>query len=250
MSYRRRRKEDKTDNSAGNVAQLITLSLFIMLLAFFIVLNSISTYEDEKKSAAIKSVDEAFSKHALDLDESPSLNPAIEKSVHEGHVFDRLDALFDSQISTYEIKANKATGVMSVDIPLEEFARTMSIIGQKDLTKIPSKRVIVKGKYFLPTLVSVLRSEQEGVSTRMEIIMHVDKNPVYLEGKTSEKLEVAMNSVAGFSERLEEIGFPQKLLNIGLKKGDSKSLTLTFRRHNEFSFTKGNIQKGISGVGE
>jgi len=245
MAYnRRRRKDDSQESSTGNTAQLMNLSLFIMLLAFFIVLNSISVYEEEKQNAAIKSVDAAFSKDALDLDESPSLSEAVEKSVHEGHVFDRLDALFDSQISTYEEKINKANGVMTVEVPLDDFARTMNAIGQKDLTKIPSKRIAVRGKYFLPTLVSVLQTEQDGVPTRMEIVMHVSKNPAYLQNQNPEQMSAVMKRVAGFSVRLEEVGFPQKLVNIGVRKGDPEFVTLTFHRHNGFSFSKKEALKG------
>ena len=241
MAYRRRRKEDSQENSTGNTAQLMNLSLFIMLLAFFIVLNSISVYEEKKQTAAIKSVEAAFSKNALDLDESPSLTKAVEKSVHEGHVFDRLDALFSSQISTYEIKENKASGIMTVEVPLKDFARAMDTLNQKDLTKLPSKRVAVKGKYFLPTLVSVLQTEQDGVPTRMEMIMHLAKNPAHLQNQQPESVSTVMRRVSRFSERLEEVGFPQRLLNIGVKKGNPKFITLTFYRHNEFSVTKKDV---------
>ncbi len=238
MAYRRRRKEDSHEYSTGNSGQLMSLSLFIMLLAFFIVLNSISSYEENKQTAAMKSVDAAFSKDALDLDESPSMTEAIEKSVHEGHVFDRLDALFDSQISTYDVKANKATGTMVIKLPLEDFARAMSVVNQKDLTKMPSTRVAVRGKFFLPTLVSLLQTERDGVPTRMEIAMHVPKNPAYLQNQEPEKISNIMSRIAGFSQELEEVGFPQKLVNIGIKKANPKFVTLTFHLHNEFSFTK------------
>ena len=37
-----------TENTSGSGSQFQTLALFIILLSFFIVLNSISTFEDEK----------------------------------------------------------------------------------------------------------------------------------------------------------------------------------------------------------
>ena len=215
----------------------MSLSLFIMLLAFFIVLNAISSYQDYKKDKVMRSVDIAFSTDARDLDESPSIVDAPEKSVHEGHVFDRLDALFDAQISSYKPTIDMGAGIMTVVMPLEQFSRGMMATNQQDLLRLPP-RTPPKGKFFLPTMASLLRTPIYGQTTRMEIMMHVPKNPAHLQNKNPEVLEPVMARLEGFSRRMDELGFPQELFNIGIKKGNRKFVTLVFRRHQPFTFSK------------
>ncbi len=236
MAYKRRRKTDPKDSSA-NVGQLMNLSLFIMLLAFFIVLNSISSYEEAKQTSAVRSVDMAFSSDARNMDDSPSLRETLDKSVHHGHVFERLNALFESQISSYKMDENKNEGTMTVEVSVEEFSKALLAAGQSDLTKMPEKR-LRKGKFLLPTLVSLLRTEKAGLPMRMEMIMHVEGNPANVQNQQPRALKYTARKLSEFSKRLEAMSFPQKLLNIAISKGDSDTMTLIFRRYNPLDLAK------------
>lgn len=53
------------DGGAGQGSILLSLSLFIILLAFFIVLNSISNYSEPKVEAAFESLDIAFASEII-----------------------------------------------------------------------------------------------------------------------------------------------------------------------------------------
>ncbi len=236
MGYKRRRKTD-IPSSSGNIAQMMNLSLFIMLLAFFIVLNAISSYKEEKSDQVIRSLELAFSADPRVDDQHPSVRPAPEKSEHTGHVFDRLESLFEAEISSYRVKINKSSGVMTMEVPLDYFVRVMAAIGQEDLAKMPTRRT-ARGNIFLPTLVSLLQTENNGVPTRMEIIMHVKRNPAQVQNQNPQKLSSVMKRLSGFTKRLEALGFPQKLFNIGVRKGDVDFVTLVFRRYEPLSFVK------------
>lgn len=52
-------------SEGGDGPTLLYLGVFILLLAFFILLNSISHFHDDKVGAVIRSVDDAFSTQAL-----------------------------------------------------------------------------------------------------------------------------------------------------------------------------------------
>ncbi len=54
------KKKKKEEAPGGSLLQLMTISLFIILLAFFILLNSIAVLEQPKVSAAISSVRRSF----------------------------------------------------------------------------------------------------------------------------------------------------------------------------------------------
>lgn len=236
MHFRRRRRIESKPSSSTS-GQMMTLSLFIMLLAFFIVLNSISSYEEEKTARVQRSVELAFSSSAQQEDYSPSVTPDPAKSINNGDAFERLEVLFESQISSFEMSKSQARGIMIVKVPYTKFSEAMLALDQKDLTKTPS-RMDIRENFFLPTLVSLLRTEIDGAPTRMEIYLNVDGNPAKIQNNEPQKLNEVMDKLGVFSAALEKQGIPQKLLNIGISKGDSKFVNLVFKRYVPFSPVK------------
>lgn len=230
----RRRRRIQTDQSASNNGQMMNLSLFIMLLAFFIVLNSISSYEEKKSEKVRQSVDQAFSKNIFQENDSPSITPDPIKSVNEGDVFERLEVLFEAQIVSFETKINRSTGVMMVTIPYDEFSKAMFALDQVDLTKNPT-RIETRGNYLLPTLSSLIKTDINGSPTRMEIYFHTNENPARMQNEKPLELNEIIQDIGRFSRLLEGKGVPQKLLNIGISKGDADEVELVFRKHKAFA---------------
>ncbi len=212
----------------------MNLSLFIMLLAFFIVLNSLSSYEEAKTALVQRSVELAFSSSAQREDYSPSVTPDPVKSVKEGDAFERLEVLFQSEIVSFELTKSKSQGIMMIEVPYDKFSEAMLAVNQQDLTKTPS-RLEARGNFFLPTLVSLLKTEIEGAATRMEIYLHTAENPAKVQNQAPRELKEVINDLGVFSARLNKQGIPQKLLNIGIAKGDPEFVNLVFRRYVPFS---------------
>lgn len=236
MRYRRRRRI-QIQTSSANAAQMMSLSLFIMLLAFFIVLNAISTFEKNKSEQVQQSLVQVFSSDVQQQDVKPSLVEDIAQSVKEGHVFDRLDALFQTQLISFEKTQSKSRGVMSVKMPYTEFTKAMKAVDQKDLTKMPT-RLEGHRNYFLPTLVSLMQTDIGGAPTRMEIYFHVRGNPAEMQNKNPTALKKVIEDVGQYSALLQGARMPQKLLNIGVSKGDPDEVTLVFRKYKPFSPVK------------
>jgi flagellar motor protein MotB len=236
MNRRRRRLTAPPSNSA-NVQQMMTLSLFIMLLAFFIVLNAISSYEELKTEKVKRSVLLAFSKDQTMKENLPSPRPDEARSMKEGHSFDRLDALFEAQIAGFEAVQSKSRGVMMVKVPVDKFTEAIMALDQKDATQYPSRRD-VRGNFFLPTLVSILRSDLDGAPTRMEILFGLNGNPAELKNQEPTTIRQAIDQAGVLSQRLEKQGMPQKLLNIGLENSNPDFVNLVFRKYEPFSPVK------------
>lgn len=234
MSVFKRRKRNRTVSSGSNTTQMMNLSLFIMLLAFFIVLNTLSSYEELKIEKVRRSVELAFSKDAEIKEDMPSVREDPAKSLKEGHTFERLDALFESQIVSFEATSSKSLGIMMVRVPYEKFSKAILETGQEDLLQYPSRKA-VRGNFFLPTLVSLLRRDIDGAPTRMEILVHTDDNPAEIQNQTPKKLQEVMLKAGVFSRRLQKQGMPQKLINIGVAKGNPKFIDLVFRKYVPFS---------------
>ena len=212
----------------------MNLSLFIMLLAFFIVLNSLSSYEEIKTEKVKRSIAITFSNDPQPDIQSPSVAPDRAQSVNEGDTFERLEALFQSQIVSFEMTKSKSRGIMMVKVPYAKFSKAILAIKQKDLTKYPSRRA-VRGNFFLPTLTSLLRANIDGAPTRMEIFLHTEGNPAKVQNRAPRELAKVMARAGDFSRRLEKQGVPQKLLNIGVSKGNPEFVDLVFRKYIAFS---------------
>ncbi|MEM9469025.1 MAG: hypothetical protein AAF988_02575 [Pseudomonadota bacterium] len=236
MLNNRRRRRNQT-SSSSKTAQLMNLSLFIMLLAFFIVLNSISSYESNLVGDVVESLEVTFSKDVQKRDVSFSVRDDQVKSINDGDTFDRLDALFQTQISTYQKTISSNRGIMTIKLPYEKFEKAVMAAGQRDLTKESLVRN-PRGNFMVPTLVSLLRSDQKGSSYRMNILAQVSDNPANLLNQNPGLMQRRMNNVSRLAQKLEEGGIPQKLLNVGLKKGRPEIIELVFEIHKPFSLAE------------
>ena len=235
MTIKKRRRRNQTvSGSSANSGQMMNLALFIMLLAFFIVLNAISSYEELKTEQVKRSIELAFSKDPDIKEDMPSVRDDPARSLREGHTFDRLDALFESQIVSFESSHSKSLGVMMVRVPYEDFSKAIMTTGQKDLLQYPSRKA-TRGNFFLPTLVSLLRADIDGAPTRMEILVNVDGNPAQMQNQEPLKIGTTINTVGEFSQKLQTQGMPQKLINIGVSDGNPDYVDLVFRKYIPFS---------------
>ncbi len=234
MRFFRRRRRIEQSSGSNNTGQMMNLSLFIMLLAFFIVLNSLSSYEELKTEKVKRSIELAFSKDPNVEIMKSSTTPDPAEAMRQGHTFDRLDALFNAQISSFEAVQSKSQGVMMIQLPYEEFEQAIMAVGQKDLLQYPSRKAI-RGNFFLPTLSSIIRRNIDGAPTRMEILLNAPTNPAELNNLKPNEMNKLISKVATFSERLEKQGVPEKLLNIGVQKGNPEFVNLVFRKYVPFS---------------
>lgn len=230
--FNRRRRIDGAA-SRSNPTQLLNLSLFIMLLAFFIVLNAISSYEEQKSNPILQSLEDTFSTDAIRDDLAPSLVESPLQAIHQGHTVERIAALFEAELRSFDSETNMRSGTMSVEMDLEEFYDSVMTIGQKTLT--PSNTRSPPRYFFLPTLVSILQSDAAGVTYRLDIFMHSDENPAIVQNSDPARLKAIVDQGTQIVQRLQDIGMPQRLLSIGLKDGDADKVTIVFRHHVPFS---------------
>jgi hypothetical protein len=232
MRFFKRRRPHDPNNTPNNAAQMMNLSLFIMLLAFFIVLNSLSTFEENKSEKIRRSVQMAFT--TLADPGAPAVTDSPEQGLREGHTFDRLDALFRSQIVNFESETSKLTGRMQVQVPYDVFMEAILAEGQVDFFRFPTRREI-RDNFFLPTLVSLISADLDGAPTRLEVTIHTEAGPGTLQNENQALLNEKINAVGQVSRRLDAQGLPQKLLNIGIEQGDPAFVQLTFIKYAPFS---------------
>ena len=107
----------KSNNSSVQVGTSQRfLSLFLLLLAFFIFINSVSTYKETKTTDVVESIRASFpavvsSKQLFQL-------RSLKKSVVSPTVFNELDELFQHLFRDRKLKISFDNKIAKIDIPV------------------------------------------------------------------------------------------------------------------------------------
>ena len=107
----------KSNNSSVQVGtSQLFLSLFLLLLAFFIFINSVSTYKEKKTTDVVESIKASFpavvsSKQLFQL-------RSLKKSVVSPTVFNELDELFQHLFRDRKLKISFENKIAQIDIPV------------------------------------------------------------------------------------------------------------------------------------
>ena len=102
---------------SGSPHIVLLLSLKLILLAFFILMNALSEFETSRKTAVLESVNRAFRgsiqtpREAVSTDASLGLLPLPENLVNE------VGSLFESFVPSARAKRTERATVMSVEMP-------------------------------------------------------------------------------------------------------------------------------------
>ena len=108
----------KSNNSSVQVGtSQLFLSLFLLLLAFFIFINSVSTYKEKKTTEVVESIRTSFpavvsSKQLFQL-------RSLKKSVVSPTVFNELDELFQHLFRDRKLKTSFDNKIAQIDIPVD-----------------------------------------------------------------------------------------------------------------------------------
>lgn len=220
MSGRRRKIEEDSSRSLGS--QIPGLSMFVILLAFFIVLNSISVIKEERARPLMKSIESAFATQInQDVVWQPSSNPSDELQVREGRTIDKLEAMFSSRIAGLDVKKDDNTGTLLLRMKYDAFSEAINKIDSESSS----------AQEFLRTLVSLLRAEMSGYTYRMDVFVQLDQNPATIQNQQPQRMTATMKQIGDVAQALENAGLPQKLMTIGMEKGDEGMVEILFRPH-------------------
>lgn len=107
-----------SDQRQSNSHIVALLSLKILLLAFFILLNALASFEEERSAAVTESVRAAF-RGLLPASDNLSVNPSG-VAVFEGgeDVADVLKQLFGADLPLVELPESSAARVVQIDLPV------------------------------------------------------------------------------------------------------------------------------------
>lgn len=179
----------------GDGATLLYLGVFILLLAFFILLNSISHFHDEKVGAVIRSVDQAFSTQAL-LSGAPGDRQQVRREA--ARAIQDLGDLIRSELPLAKVEAGAQTGTLVVALP----AANLFLADGSALR--PSHQALIE------RMARTLEKRRHGVAVRAEFLLATKQ-------ATDNAALVARAGV--LARTITALGADPSALSVGLETG-------------------------------
>ncbi len=212
-----------TAGKSGQSTLSLFLALYLLILAFFILLVSISTLEKTKAKAAMSSVTSTFSN---------ILPPSVELkafSTEEG-------AILAGQAFQEKVTNIFATTIQVAKVEVVQPGRLMRVVLPADALFFPSTTKIRPGRLpFMDRIVAALSGRPPGVRYDMEFIVGsaLDKNERLPVNQT---LEMSRSGV--FVRELKKRGAPPDSIAMGLMPGNSDKIIIRFyvRSSDEMKF--------------
>jgi len=197
--------------NSSNVA--LFLSLFLLVLAFFILLVAISTVEDVKSGAVMDSLSSTFSKTRLDVTD-PTDYSAMDGDLLPGHQFqEQITTLFATTLQVAKVEIVRPGRFMQVSVPTE------TMFANDDVRLRP---VVIP---LFDRIVATLSGQSPGVHFEMEFVVGVNYTQ---DGELPIDQSLAMLRASGVVEELTARGVPPNAISIGLREGGLDTVTINF----------------------
>lgn len=187
------------------------LSLNLLLLAFFILLNARSSYEAIKVNAVLDSVYRAFNGRVLVETNLSTQSAAIGPLEHATFFLDKLGRLFDSMLPAVH-RENTPRGPLMV-LELSE----NSVFRAGETTLQPGRHLLLK------RLVETLREPSSSLITYRFEILHS------LTGSSGTDSSLAYRRLSALAEYLVQRGIPLGALSVGGYAADQGRVRFVFR---------------------
>ncbi len=223
---------DSTEGQGGGSIALF-LGLYLLILAFFILLVSISTLEDEKTQAAVTSVTTSFAK-VLPPELQLKVDSEVAGEVLAGqHFQDSINDIFTSSIQITKAEVTQVGKQMVIQLDSDALFETGSDAVRK--TNHP----------LLDRVVATLSGSPPGLRFDMEFVI----GSPYQKGKIlpiGETLE--MQRAGSFVREMMGRGVPPGNIAVGITPGNPKNVSIWFyvRKSGEgiVTFTPAEGKKG------
>jgi hypothetical protein len=206
-------KKHQDDHSSRYAAIISTLSLFIMLLAFFMMLNSKSQFSSDRVEPVLKSLKETFTTRVFRDDMGPSLRADPEQGAGEGYeAFQSLDSYFRTSFPGSELKMIPTRGIFYLELNAEDFEKKLF----SDTSTI-QKTLLEKLWTYHPL--------------QMEIWINIQDDP----GESSKNTRDQIEKLSVWATALEKQGLEKGMLTIGLQKGDPEKVIVLFHNYKPYA---------------
>ncbi|MGE4312958.1 MAG: hypothetical protein AB7E85_01640 [Pseudobdellovibrionaceae bacterium] len=208
-----------------------TLALYIILLSFFVVLNSISTYEEQKTSPVMESIDSSFAGKAFREEKAPSMTPDPVEGAGQGQSPAlELNKLFRAAYPEItDAHVDIARGLFYAELSVEELKS-----GFYSENSIP----------FWSFMRSLTTNKKPATSgARVDLIMLQDRDIGEDTQEADDNARLLTARGATLAETMQDMGIPPQHLSIGIEQGQKDHVLLLVRTIAQSSPLEGDLPK-------
>tara|TARA_Y100001001_G_scaffold162587_2_gene189522 strand:- start:754 stop:1482 length:729 start_codon:yes stop_codon:yes gene_type:complete len=211
---RSRRKKVETDGAnLADTNQILQLSLFMMLLAFFMVLNATSQFEDGKVKPVVESLYKTFGSKLVSQDTKPSEKPDPIQYLNSGQALEYFSEVFNAELPQVTQSKQNEKGVMQLVMPRDMFE---SLITSTDQTTFD--RVIAAMLFF----------DQRDNRYVLDVIVPYSEDRLSRFG--AESLQVPLQRLERYVQILIDRGLSKDMMSLSMNsKVNARDVVLVFR---------------------
>ncbi len=203
----------------GSSNIVLLLSLMLILLAFFILLNSLSEFESGRSRAVIESVNRAFNGKIESGDRTPAHSaslgalPEVEAKMRE------VASLFEAIVPSARAKRIRRAKAVRVELTVASLFRPAGVRLR------PGSEILIQRLARL-----LARDPRGGPSYDLEVLLGVGAPPAGgADPATPDPRSLEVRRAALLAQRLVEEGLPPPALSIGLLPGQPGTLRFVVR---------------------
>lgn len=206
---------DEITNAApvnpGNSTLFLFLALYLLVLAFFILLNSFSTLEDVKAKTAMKSLTATFSPVP------PSTDPTAlqaEDSSASGQAFqETVTGIFATSLQVAKVEIVQPGKLMRIIVPTDALFQT----GKAEVREAQTQ--------LLDRIVTTLSGRPPGMRHDLELVM---ASRFVTDKDLSTGRNMELRRADAFVSKMRERGVPPDSVTVGVKPGDPDQIIMWF----------------------
>ncbi|WP_334129020.1 hypothetical protein [Sneathiella sp.] len=188
------------------------VSLYLLLLAFFIFLHSISVFKEDRVRSVLGSVEIAFQGLSRDIPAERQMKlSGEEQGIHAFHA--RLKNVFETAIPLVETETTEMGARLQFSVPLTQ------------LFKGSSAKVRDGFEPFLDDVAALLIARNNDMSTDMEIMIGTG---LALPNPAATGRDLASERLNALIRRFSHQGVPARNLSIGMEASDAGLVHFSF----------------------
>jgi hypothetical protein len=201
------------NNAPSDTGTITFLSLFLLLLAFFILLNVLSTIEETKTREVLTSVAATF-RSVVDSDTQTQILVSDLGPTPEAHeILDALEKLWVTSVPITRVDRLTGGQIMRLTFPVNELFLGGQAVLRADRDELIDNTALV------------LARKPGTTVTEAEIVFGVEAQPEMLSSRAAQLTAERAGKVAvAFIEH----GTPAERLSVGLRDGDAKLMQVRF----------------------
>lgn len=215
------------DKKSSDDTTGLFVSLYLIVLAFFVVMNSISNQDQNKVDAATESVTRAFSNPFEPEADFVDVSADDQALTPNDEFYDQILGVFASLVGFEGKFPTKGGDVLKVKFKAS------------DLFEDSSKIFRPNQKIFLQQLALFLAGDRDSVKREIDIVLSagssLPQGPRYWK-------DVNILRAGAFVAELKKLGVPGNKLSIGIVKGEEDRMFITF-----FNRERKSIMQSLSG---